>query len=461
MAKYRSSLFRSIALCVLLAAVMAAPSEGAPASANDNTSHESKMNEALTYHNSKSQQLLDRALQEGGASSSMEVGPDGTVVESDNAEGSELWQAEFALKALEREMEMLNDVKNGLKTNDDDDDDIDSEDDDDEDSEDESGDEEEEYYSGDSGDEEDYSGDSGDEEDYYSGDEEEDDYTFGRKSAGAKKYSGHDFDDGEPDYENVEDPKLKEILDSITDPEYKRGVYEDVLEEAEVAENLDSELWYQYRYWELHAYFSCAKVFAQPRHVYDTEQWIELRKFYHEYVKDDLEEKPLQEGEGVRSYQFSKEAYDPPLTPFQAGAKGRGLKAARDIPKGELVFKATNNTVIFTHGHTWRKFLFDIHERNDEPFDDETACDVLVWSWVQALEEDGPLVIVTDFDNGSLLNEGRDESGWESPNVRCGKEGDKMCMMEYYATKDIKEGDELLCDYREFALLDSWVDMGL
>jgi SET domain-containing protein len=34
-------------------------------------------------------------------------------------------------------------------------------------------------------------------------------------------------------------------------------------------------------------------------------------------------------------------------------------------------------------------------------------------------------------------------------------------MMEYYATRDIKTGDEILCDYREFAMLDSWEDMGL
>ena len=47
------------------------------------------------------------------------------------------------------------------------------------------------------------------------------------------------------------------------------------------------------------------------------------------------------------------------------------------------------------------------------------------------------------------------------PNVRCGKEGDKMCMMSYYATKDIKAGEELLCEYDGFAVLDGWTDMGL
>ena len=103
---------------------------------------------------------------------------------------------------------------------------------------------------------------------------------------------------------------------------------------------------------------------------------------------------------------------------------------------------------------------YDERNEKDESFDAETTCDLLVWSWVQTLEEDGPLVIVMDFDNVSLLNEGRDEPDWESPNFICGKEGYTMYMVEYYATKDMKWG-ELLCDYREFVMLDSWEGMGL
>ena len=104
---------------------------------------------------------------------------------------------------------------------------------------------------------------------------------------------------------------------------------------------------------------------------------------------------------------------------------------------------------------------YDERGEDTDPVDADTACDLLVWSWVQTLEEDGPEVVVMDLDNGSLLNEGREDSGWDDPNVRCGHEGDTMCMMSYYSTKDIKKGDELLCDYREFAFLDSWPAMGL
>lgn len=259
------------------------------------------------------------------------------------------------------------------------------------------------------------------------------------------------------------DPELKKLLDGIDDENYRDEAYMDIKEEWDDKNNLNPDLWHRFKYWELHAFFSCARVFAGGRPVYDDAKWNEIRDFWYEFVEEDKKEKPIREGESERSYQYVTETFDPPLEPFQTKGKGRGLKAMRDISKGEMIFKATNNTVIFTHGHTWRKFLFAINERHgvDKPLDDSTTCDVLVWSWVQTLVEDGPLVIVADFDNGSLLNEGRDEPGWELPNVRCGKEGDKMCHLEYYATKDIKEGDELLCDYREFAMLDSWPSMGL
>ncbi|KAL3817423.1 hypothetical protein ACHAXA_011052 [Cyclostephanos tholiformis] len=228
--------------------------------------------------------------------------------------------------------------------------------------------------------------------------------------------------------------------------------------------NMDLDRWYTLSYWQLHAYFGCARVFAFSRPLYTPEMWTELRQLWRDFaVKDKESMPPLKENEPERTYQFGTDSFDPPMEPFQSGIKGRGLRAKRDIARGEMVFKATNNTVIFTRGHTWRLFLFHIYERHGEdgPFDSGMTCDALIWSWVQTLEEDGDPIVVADFDNGSLLNEGRDEEGWDPPNVRCGKKGDTMCMMEYYATEDIQTGDEILCDYREFAMLDSWIDIGL
>ncbi|KAL3792851.1 hypothetical protein HJC23_004776 [Cyclotella cryptica] len=256
---------------------------------------------------------------------------------------------------------------------------------------------------------------------------------------------------------------LRYAIDAEDEEEEEAQIdYGDVEHEAYIKSMLDPDEWYRYSYWELHAYFSCAAEFIKSKPIPTNERWRDLRDYYHEFVKQDLEDWPLQEGMSPRSYVWTNESYDPPMEPFQSGYKGRGLKAARDIKEGELVFKATNNTIIFTHGHTWRKFLFALYEREGEEedqLDSETTCDVLVWSWIQRLVPGGPLVIVMDLDNGSLMNEGREDEGWEDPNVKCGK--DNWCDFEYYAIKDIKKGEEILCDYREFAMLNAWKNMGL
>ncbi len=233
---------------------------------------------------------------------------------------------------------------------------------------------------------------------------------------------------------------------------------EDIREEAMLRRRLDPKSWAEFSYWELHAYFACDKAMDSPRPLWTDEQWREFRDFYHEFVEEDKKDKDSPDG--VHTYQLSEDEYD--LTknaiPFQSGEKGRGLKAVRYIKAGELVFKATNNTIVFNYGHTWRKLLFAINKRFANP---GITCDILVWSWVQDLVDGGPLKVIMDMDSGSLLNEGRDEEGWERPNVQCGKPDATRCDMDYFAFRDIKKGDELLIDYNEFAFLDSWPEMGL
>ncbi|KAL7547402.1 hypothetical protein ACHAWF_010710 [Thalassiosira exigua] len=258
------------------------------------------------------------------------------------------------------------------------------------------------------------------------------------------------------DYRLTKDLSLKVKLDAIEDEEERLDEYKWIRAEAFRLAQLDPEDWEYFSYWELHTAFRCDRIMAERRPIYGPEVWTEIRELYHEFVRDEKEEG--QPG----TYQFS-DIQDPlmPMEPFQSTEKGRSLRATRDISKGEIVFQATNNTIIFTEGDVWRKFLFVVYERNGRPFDKETACDILIWSWVQRLEEDGPLVIVMDLDNGSLLNEGRDEEDWDPPNVQCGEEGAKFCGMDYYATRDMKAGEEILINYHSFAILDGWKAMGL
>jgi len=256
------------------------------------------------------------------------------------------------------------------------------------------------------------------------------------------------------DYNNIADADLTEDLKADLESDD-----EEIRLEAKVRRGLDPKRWTEFSYWELHAYFACDKIFSSPRPIWTDQQWRELRDFYHEFVEEDKEDEDSPKG--LHSYQLTEDQYD--LTqnaiPFQSGEKGRGLQAVRDIKAGELVFKATNNTIVFNYGHTWRKLLFAVNERFADP---GITCDIMVWSWVQDLYDGGPLKIVMDLDSGSLLNEGRDGiPGWEAPNVQCGKPDATRCDMDYFAFRDIKEGDELLIDYNEFAFVDSWPDMGV
>ncbi len=232
---------------------------------------------------------------------------------------------------------------------------------------------------------------------------------------------------------------------------------EDIRNEAALRRRLDPEMWEQFSYWDIYAYFGCEMAFDSPRPLWTEQQWRDVRDFYHEFIEEDKKIGPPGK---IRSYQSSKDEVDFSKTfiPFQSGEKGRGLQAIRDIEAGELVFNATNNTIVFNYGHTWRKLLFAINEHFDDP---GMTCDVHAWSWVQDLYEGGPIKVFMDLDSGSLLNEGRDEAGWDPPNVQCGKPDATRCDSDYYAFRDIKKGDELLIDYREFAFLGSWPSIGL
>ena len=294
--------------------------------------------------------------------------------------------------------------------------------------------------------------------------------------SGDNEYDSDDDDDSDSDDDDESDeykdekrlfldndPKFKDLYDSMTDHAARDEMYSDVKEESELASMLDPRARYTWSHEQLHAYFGCERSFAFTRPLYDDGMWTELRQLWRDFAEEDKRGPlPPRGGEPERTHRLGTGSFEPPMEPFQTGERGRGLRATRDIARGELVFEATNNTIVFTRGHTFRLFLFHIYTRHNEDslLDSGTTCDALVWPWVQTLEENGDPIILFDFDNGSLLNAGRDEDGWDPPNIRCGKEGDSMCMMEYYATKDIKPGDEILCDYSDFVMFDFW-EMGL
>ena len=160
------------------------------------------------------------------------------------------------------------------------------------------------------------------------------------------------------------------------------------------------------------------------------------------------------------------------LIPFEVGDagehKGRGIFAKEGIRKGQLVVDLDNGSCgYFKDGNDWREFVVSLPR--------EVACNVIEWSWVQDMprkddgeegdnditdERDG-LSIFLAFDESNLINSAEWEH--EEPNVACGSPGRGPCRYKFYATRDIRAGEELLINYSEFEDVDQtgWDDIGL
>ena len=213
-------------------------------------------------------------------------------------------------------------------------------------------------------------------------------------------------------------------------------------------------LWRSYTVPEMEAHFQCEEAFATTRPWWTSDQWREVRDLYRDFAKKNK----------VGTHQIAKDiTYDfsDIAEPFQAGKeKGRGLRAARDIRKGEVVLRATNNTIVFNDGLTYRKFLFALEERFPT-----FACDIMTWNWIHDLDDEGvKFGIGVDLNDNNLINTSDEE---KDVNVRCGTHGeedscDTLRDGMFYASRDIRKGEELVADYGDFVSPShTWEELGL
>ncbi len=306
-----------------------------------------------------------------------------------------------------------------------------------------------------------WEGDFSEDEDDFG--EEEDEENFGEEE------DEEDDDDDDPwitwekgfDYEKqrdfwIPDDDLPEdiAIDLQSDNE-------DVQEEAMIRRYLDPSKWDTFGYWDIYHYFTCGKLLlTSARPVWSEQQFRDTRDFYHEFVEND--DTPFI-GLFRSTYQANEDVYDlsQNAVPYlSGGAKGRGLKAARDIKEGDVIFKFTNNTIIFNDGNTMRKFLFAMNDRFSDP---GMVCDIWIWAWIQDMEGEIPFAGVVDLNNGNLLNdyglgalygEEQEEIQEDSANIRC-----QGAALVCSASKDIAKGEELLGDYTDFVGSYSWANL--
>jgi hypothetical protein len=198
----------------------------------------------------------------------------------------------------------------------------------------------------------------------------------------------------------------------------------------------------------------------------------------------------------IASVEESTTVFQVPVMIGDAGVKGRGIYAVQDIPQGTLVLDidgemSRRNVGVFKDAMQWREFVYTLGME-----DEELACNFMEWCWVQRVEtgrdddngddaqHDGNYIrvghtVFLAFDESGFINNA--EWGNEVANIRCGSLSSSVagqqdsdgssgeqeewspCKYQYYASRDIKAGDELLINYSEFedATQTGWIDFGV
>ena len=219
---------------------------------------------------------------------------------------------------------------------------------------------------------------------------------------------------------------------------------------------------------QLKIYFGCS---SGERPVHDQKTWQYLRQTYHDIVGGDKSTI----GPPNRSFN----GFAVPYYVDQSPGRGRGLFAARDIRKGSLIWTASR-TAEFEDAETYRSFLFTIPA--------ELACDVMMWAYVsygseidgesneddeeeesddeeddeegEQAEEESSTKIMVDLDESSFCNDGGKKSNmdWDAEAAALYPDNSDW---RTFAVKDVKEGEELLCNYSGFFEKEKWASFGL
>jgi hypothetical protein len=196
-------------------------------------------------------------------------------------------------------------------------------------------------------------------------------------------------------------------------------------------------------------HYNCddASVWTMPRPLYTQDMWMLLRQAYVDIVggtNSNIGTKVSAEDGFVMSTEVK-----------QAPGKGRGLFAAEEIPRGQLIWSSSKQTASFETGKDYKHFL--------DSLEVDAACDVIQWSYVHAVPggvNGDDTHISTDLDNMTFVNGDVDDA-----NAGCLPEWEVRhpggCLENVYALQDVKKGEEILVDYGEFAIKDGWGKFGI
>jgi hypothetical protein len=167
---------------------------------------------------------------------------------------------------------------------------------------------------------------------------------------------------------------------------------------------------------------------AKALEIHNASVWKQLKTTYQSIVHADINTlPPPSKHESLHGYQVPVE-----IKKSTTETNSLGVFTKNAIFKGTLVWKSTF-TAQFTTGTDFRSFL--------KALDDTLACDIIDWSYPR-MKADQPVMCV-DLDHGSLTN-----SCEETEDCNLILQGENTgCELEFYASRDIAAGEELLIDH--------------
>ena len=190
----------------------------------------------------------------------------------------------------------------------------------------------------------------------------------------------------------------------------------------------DDKVWSDLTASEMKNHLRCSEYYQRAEQtIHDQDAWKEMRRTYVRVVGADAST--------VGPTEMGHNGFCRPYYVDHSEA-GRGIYAKDDVPKGSLVWHNIR-TAIFPEGAHFREFVMTLPR--------EYGCDVLQWSYVT----DGK--IMCDLDEGSFCNNADD---YRDANIDLDETLSAQFITkaaQLFATREIKKGEELVCNYSGFS----------
>mmetsp|Transcript_18401 Transcript_18401/g.51310 ORF Transcript_18401/g.51310 Transcript_18401/m.51310 type:complete len:319 (-) Transcript_18401:469-1425(-) len=201
--------------------------------------------------------------------------------------------------------------------------------------------------------------------------------------------------------------------------------------------------------------------------IHTVETWKTFNRIYNEVIAATKGDPELEQ-EFTIPPSFDNHGFQFPIEIKFDPVFGRGVYALTDIPKSALLYISTNNGA-FYNGQTYRNFLRALPAN--------LACDVSIWAFVRWVSLDTEWnykhMVCVDLDEGSFVNSANSDDDYnmalgndEGTFYWDGTEEEQQqlwfgCKMKFWASRDIRAGEEIRAEYGDFVELDGWKFMGL